>query len=119
MTHDIMHYVFNNMPENADKVEYKSHLGCIEIMDNVFIGSGVKIMPNVRIGPNAIVASGAIVTKDVPEGTVVAGVPARVIGSFDDMMKKRALESSGITEKNRLRRVESEWELFYKKRERG
>ena len=47
------------------------------------------ILPNVKIGPNAIVAAGAVVTKDVPEGTIVGGNPARVIGSFDDLMEKR------------------------------
>jgi acetyltransferase-like isoleucine patch superfamily enzyme len=57
-------------------------------MDNVFIGSGSVIMPNVRIGPNVIVAAGSIVTKDVPEVVIVAGIPAKVIGSFDDFYEK-------------------------------
>ena len=111
-----MHYVFNNMPDRQENEKYESHLGCIEIMDNVFIGSNAKIMPNVRIGPNAIVAAGAIVTKDVPEGTIVAGVPAKVIGSFDEIRKKRAVEGREINEKNRLKRVDSEWEKFYTQR---
>ena len=37
------------------------------------------------IGPNAIVAAGSVVACDVAEGTVVAGVPAKVVGSFDDL----------------------------------
>lgn len=71
VTHDIIHKVFNNLP-NQD-ARFQSHLGCIEIMDNVFIGSNTIIMPNVRIGPNAVVAAGCVVTKDVPEGVVVGG----------------------------------------------
>ncbi len=114
VTHDIIHKVLINLPDQD--VKFQSHLGCIEIMDNVFIGSGTRIMPNVRIGPNAVVASGSVVTKDVPPGTVVGGVPARVIGSFDDLVAKRREESKSITETNRDKRVETEWEKFYQQR---
>lgn len=110
VTHDIIHKVLGNFPDKD--VEFQLHLGCIEVMDNVFIGSGTIIMPNVRIGPNAIVAAGSVITKDVPEGVVVGGVPAKVIGSFEDVVKKRAEESTTIKEKNMLNRVESEWEKF-------
>lgn len=68
---------------------YTKSYGCIEVMDNVFIGADVSILPNVRIGPNAVIGAGAIVTRDVPPGTVVAGVPARVIGSFDELVAAR------------------------------
>lgn len=50
---------------------------------------GVLIMPGVVIGPNAIVAGGSVVTKDVQEGCVVGGNPARVIGTVDKMVRKR------------------------------
>ena len=46
-------------------------------------------MAGVTIGPNAIVAAGSVVNKYVPEGTVVGGVPARVIGSFEELRLKR------------------------------
>lgn len=42
-----------------------------------------------KIGPNAIVAAGSVVVKDVPEGAVVGGNPAKVIGSFWDVKEKR------------------------------
>lgn len=57
-------------------------------MDNVFIGSGTKILYNVRIGPNAIVAAGSVVTRDVSPNSVVGGVPARVICTFDEYIEK-------------------------------
>src|ERR1700730_9362903 len=46
-------------------------VGYVIIHDNVFVGYGAIIMPNVTIGPNAIVAAGSVVTKDVPDGTIV------------------------------------------------
>jgi len=60
----------------------------VEIKDNVFIGHGAIVLPGTKIGPNAIVAAGSVVTKVVHEGTIVAGVPARIIGRVDDLVKK-------------------------------
>lgn len=51
----------------------------IRISDNVWIGTGAAILPGVQIGSGSIVAAGAVVTKDVPERCIVAGVPARLI----------------------------------------
>ena len=46
---------------------------------NVWIGANVTVLPGVTIGDNAVIAAGAVVTKDVPANVVVAGVPAKVI----------------------------------------
>ena len=51
----------------------------VVIKRNAWIGAAATIMPGVTIGENAVVAAGAVVTKDVPENTVVAGVPAKVV----------------------------------------
>ena len=51
----------------------------IKIGDNVWIGSNATILQGVTIRNGAIIGANAVVTKDVPENTIVAGVPARVI----------------------------------------
>jgi maltose O-acetyltransferase len=51
------------------------------IKDDVWIGSRVTIMPGVTVGVGAIIAAGAVVTHDVPDYTIVGGVPAKVIKS--------------------------------------
>ncbi|MGF6990231.1 acetyltransferase-like isoleucine patch superfamily enzyme [Lachnospiraceae bacterium PM6-15] len=55
------------------------HPAPINIEDNVWIGANVTVLSGVTIGENAIVAAGAVVTKDVPSGVIVGGVPANVI----------------------------------------
>jgi acetyltransferase-like isoleucine patch superfamily enzyme len=51
----------------------------IVIEDNVWIGMNVTILKGVHIGTGAVIAAGAVVTKDVPAGCLAAGVPAKVI----------------------------------------
>jgi acetyltransferase-like isoleucine patch superfamily enzyme len=53
------------------------------VKEGASIGSGSTILCGITIGRNAIVGAGAVVTKDVPENTVVAGVPARIIRKLD------------------------------------
>lgn len=63
---------------NDSKFEAKNL--SVEIGDYVFIGPRAIIMPGVKIGKGAIVAAGAIVTKDVPSYKIYAGIPAKEIG---------------------------------------
>jgi acetyltransferase-like isoleucine patch superfamily enzyme len=53
--------------------------GAVTIHDDAWIGAGAILLPNISIGTHAIVAAGAVVTKDVAPRTVVAGNPARVL----------------------------------------
>jgi acetyltransferase-like isoleucine patch superfamily enzyme len=55
----------------------------IKIGDKVWIGSNATILPGVTIGDGAIIAAGAVVTKDVDKKTVVGGVPAKFIKKID------------------------------------
>lgn len=57
---------------------YRNHAPVV-IEDNVWLCTGCTIMPGVRIGKGSVVASNSVVTKDVPENCLVAGVPAKVI----------------------------------------
>ena len=57
--------------------------GHIHIKKNAWIGAGATILPGVTIGENAVVAAGAVVSKDVSDNTIVGGVPAKVIKAIE------------------------------------
>ncbi|WP_315459831.1 sugar O-acetyltransferase [uncultured Streptococcus sp.] len=56
----------------------------VTIGNDVWIGGNVTILPGVTIGNNVVVAAGAVVTKDIPDNCVVAGVPAKMIKTIDN-----------------------------------
>ena len=90
VTHDILNDMLSKkLGKNPGEVLAEYNMGTIEIFDNVAIGSDTTILFNTKIGPNAIVAAGSVVTKDVPEGVIVGGNPAKVIGYVDDLIEKR------------------------------
>jgi 2,3,4,5-tetrahydropyridine-2,6-dicarboxylate N-acetyltransferase len=59
------------------------------VEDDVLIGANAVVLEGVKIGKGSVVAAGAIVTKDVPPYTVVAGMPAKVIKEIDDKTKSK------------------------------
>ena len=63
-------------------------IGCVTIGDNVFIGAGTVVLPNVVIGSNVIIGANSTITHDVPDNTVIAGNPARIISSLDVFIAK-------------------------------
>ena len=120
ITHDVTHFMLNGLKDNHG---YTEKIGCIEIGNNVFIGSGVRILYDVKIGNNVIIGAGTLVNKDIPSGSVVAGVPARVISGFDDYLKKRQMFSLDNPADNKHQRVSSAcenelWTAFHNEREK-
>ena len=85
VTHDVIHHMLNYYVKEE---RFKENIGCIDIKDNVFVGSNTTLLPNISIGPNAIIAAGSLVNKSVGSG-VYAGNPAKYICSFEDFMAKR------------------------------
>ncbi len=89
VNHDITCMMFNYMDKEH---RYKIRQGEIAIGNNVFIGAGSRILYDVTIGDNVIIGAGSLVNKSIPSGTVAAGVPCRVIGSFDEYMSRLRVE---------------------------
>lgn len=89
ITHDIIGDMFNRAPELNGGYLYPFYKGGITIKDNCVIGAGSTLMYGTTIGPNAIVAAGAVVTKDVPAGELWGGIPAHRIGYVKDLAEKR------------------------------
>lgn len=70
--------ITENHPVNPNERKMLD-LKSVIIKRNVWIGANATILPGVTIGENSVVAAGAVVTKDVPNNTVVAGIPAKII----------------------------------------
>ena len=61
------------------------HYAPIRIGDDVFVGINSIVLPGVNIGSRVIVGAGSVITKDIPNNSVVAGNPAKILGSFNDL----------------------------------
>lgn len=74
-----------------DKFPFSNRITSPIICDNVIIGGCAVILPDITIGENSVVAAGSVVTKDVPAGVVVMGIPAKKIMAVKEYeAKKRA-----------------------------
>jgi maltose O-acetyltransferase len=69
-----------NSEHDLESDDFSARTESVEIGDYVFIGPRAIILPGVKIGRGAVVAAGAVVTKSVPDFTIVGGVPAKEIG---------------------------------------
>ncbi|MCB9559551.1 MAG: acyltransferase [Kofleriaceae bacterium] len=82
VTHDGAILLFRRQYPDIDRI------GPIRVGDDVFIGTNALILPGVEIGSRCIVGAGAVVHRNVPAGSVVAGVPARVVCTVDEYFQK-------------------------------
>lgn len=95
ITHDGIHAVLNGASKdmsNERKHLFQEYIGCIEVGSNVFIGARSIVCYNVRIGNNVIITAGSIVTNDVPSNSVVRGVPAKVVCSFEQYYDMKSVK---------------------------
>lgn len=90
ITHDGGTLLFR---DRCPDLDITSH---ITIGDNVYIGNNVLILPGVTIGNNVIVGAGSVVSKSIPDDSVVVGVPAKVIESFEEYFIKAKTKSTHL-----------------------
>ncbi len=89
----------------------------IAIGNNVFLGNNAIILPGVTIGSYVIIGAGSVVTKDVPDNSVFAGNPAKLICSIDDYINKTSKTTDSYPWKNLLlERIDNDPEIEIKLR---
>ena len=86
ITHDITSFMLKYAEPQSDFIGKKE--GEIKIGNNVFIGANTTLLYDISIGNNVIIGAGSVVTKDIPDGVVAAGVPCKVIGTYDDFKER-------------------------------
>ncbi len=69
-----------------------TRIGKVKIGNRVFVGAGSIILPGVTIGSNVVIGAGSVVSRDIPDGHVAAGNPARVLCTLDAFLQKRRKE---------------------------
>lgn len=77
---------------STKKIIGYTKIGKIKIGDNVFVGANSTILPNITIGDNSIIGANSVVTKNVPNNTVVAGNPAKVICTMNEYKEKNIIK---------------------------
>ena len=122
ITHDIVFSMLNKHP-NLSGIKFREKMGCIEIKDNVFVGAGTTILYDVSIGSNVIIGAGSLINKDIPDNCVVAGVPAKIIGNFDDFVEKRKQNEINSNNLGNSEIIDTDtssvyWDCFYRNREK-
>jgi hypothetical protein len=70
----------------ANRITGLTWMAPVTVKERAFVGSNAILLPGVTVGADAVVAAGAVVTSDVPDGTVFAGVPARQIGTTGELV---------------------------------
>ena len=116
--HDMLNRFFMLCDPDED-YGHRERLGCIELMDNVYLAMNVTVMPNVRIDRNTIVSASSVVASDIPENSIATGVPAKPVGQFDMMkaLRKMGRAQSPVFKNQELpdEIAKAEWDRFLKR----
>ena len=99
VTHDGGTWAFRNKYEEYQNV---SKFGKIVVGEGTFIGCKSVILPGVKIGKNCVIGAGSVVTKSVPDETVVCGVPAKRVCSLIEYAKRCKEQMPEVTDKQKL-----------------
>ena len=91
---------------STKKIVGYSRVGRVDIGNDVFVGAGAIILPGVRIGNKVIIGAGSVVTNDIPDNVVAVGSPARIIGCYDEYVRKTEEQF----------RTMPRWETYYKQK---
>lgn len=86
VTHDAIHGVLN---AKFNTTSFQEYVGKITIGNNVFVGGNTLILGGCKIGSDVVIGACSLVNRNVPQGTVWAGVPIRQIGTFNQLVEKR------------------------------
>jgi acetyltransferase-like isoleucine patch superfamily enzyme len=87
VTHDGGVWVFRDQYPDIDVI------APIRVGDNVFLGIGAILLPGVSIGNNCVIGAGSVVTRDIPEGVVAVGNPARPIKKVSEYLASSLAKS--------------------------
>lgn len=87
VTHDAGTRVLRNLAK-TEKEKQTVIYGKIIVGKNCFIGCRTTVLPGVKIGDNTIIGAGSVVNRDIPENSVAAGVPCKVICTIDEYKEK-------------------------------
>lgn len=77
-------YTSNHATDAAERAAGACYARPVRIGNRVWLGGGVHVNPGVTVGDDAIIASGSVVTKNVPAGVIAAGVPCKIIRDITD-----------------------------------
>lgn len=122
ITHDMLNRSLKNAFPEKD-FGARERIGCIEIMDNVYLSTRVIVLHDVRINKNCIVTANSVVTSDIPENSIATGNPAKPVGRYDMFVALRNMSKSrSVQFKNQQlpdEVAEQEWQRFYKIHEKN
>ena len=88
VTHDAGTRVLRNLSEPGTKEKQTVIYGKIKVGNNTFIGCRSTVLPGVKIGNNCIIGAGSVVNRNIPDNSVAAGIPCKVICTLDEYKEK-------------------------------